>query len=101
MTVILYAGVLMSLLAFGCFAAVSNAAAEDMVKKIVVFHEEVGEDAIDAFAGEWASAGAMVVMKLPFINGLVLSVPTSIDTKAISNDPRVEYVEEDRGVELR
>ncbi len=86
---------------FETIAAVSSVRADDMNKKIVVFHEEVGESAIDAYAAEWALAGAEVVMKLPFINGLVMTVPQSVGNEMLTDDPRVDYVEDDQKVELQ
>jgi subtilisin family serine protease len=67
-------------------------------KKIVVFHEEVPWSDIIEYAQEWHTSGVTVALELPFINGLVLRVPTHISAAELANDPRVLSVEENQSV---
>ncbi len=77
--------------------------AEDLgsSKKIVMFHEKVTWGEIKAYAQEWQSAGVSVVMELPFINALVLSVPTDISSAELAADPRVATVEDNQPVQIQ
>jgi subtilisin family serine protease len=72
-----------------------------MVKKIVLFHNGVSEQERKQFVSQWEPYGVSTLTDLPFINGMVLSVPETILASDLAGDPLVDSVEEDQKMELQ
>ncbi len=83
-----------------CVLMISVSSAQERVKKIVLFHENVSWEEIDQYAQEWHAFGAVTIMRLPIIHGLVLLVPANITSVDMANDPRVVSVEDSQRLRL-
>lgn len=70
-------------------------------KRIVVFHEQVTQQQIMQYAQEWEHLDVSILMELPFINGLVLKVPTDISSAELAADPLVVSVESNQKVGIQ
>ncbi|MDJ0829511.1 MAG: S8 family peptidase [Desulfobacterales bacterium] len=70
------------------------------VRKIVVFNDDVTDEARQAYGQEWAKRGATVLMDLPFMNSMVLSVGKKITSKDLADDRRVKSVEENNSAQM-
>jgi hypothetical protein len=79
------------------------ASAENLVftKKIVMFQEGVLQEEIQAYAEEWEAYGVSVITELPFINGLVLKVPSDVTSEDLAADPRVLSVEDNQKIHIQ
>ncbi len=86
-------------IAFCC--GMVSAAGADMVKKIIIFHEDVSQVERNGYASDWEYYGVSTVMDLPFMNGMVLMVPVEISSADLVNDNRVASVESDQKMELQ
>ena len=60
-------------------------------KRIVVFHEQVTQQEIMQYAQEREHLGVSIIMELPFINGLVLNVPTDISSLLQEQAPACDF----------
>lgn len=78
-----------------------SAASAERTRRIVLFEDGVCDEERNRYASEWEAQGATTLMRLPFINSLVLSVPEEITTDQLADDYRVASVEEDQPVELQ
>jgi subtilisin family serine protease len=86
-------------IAFCC--GMVSAAGADMVKKIIIFYEDVSQAERNEYASDWKPYGVSTVMDLPFMNGMVLMVPDEISSEDLANDYRVASVESDGKVKLQ
>jgi hypothetical protein len=82
-----------SLIISVCWIGISSAANAIMVKKIVLFNVDVSERERNQYISDWATYGVSLLMDLPFINGILLSVPDSITSHDLADDPLVVSVE--------
>ena len=73
----------------------------EFTKKIVLFHEGVLQEEIQAYAAKWEECGVSVITELPFVNGLVLSVPSDVLSEDLAADPRVLSVEDNQKVHIQ
>ncbi len=79
---------------------VSPVQAGSSVRKIIVFNDDVSDEARQAYGQEWAKRGATVLMDLPFMNSMVVSVGKKITSKDLANDPRVKSVQENNSAQM-
>ncbi len=95
-----YASILLTTLLIS-FLHISSAGAEDTTRRIVLFQENVTQDAIDQYVVDWEARGAVLVDFVPFINGAVLNVPATIQPAELADDDRVASVGGDQKVTLQ
>ena len=60
------------------FGLMVSAVSASMVKKIVLFEEHVSSNEINDYVDNWENSEVTLLKHLPFINGVILSVPSTI-----------------------
>ncbi|MBW2027999.1 MAG: S8 family serine peptidase [Deltaproteobacteria bacterium] len=70
-------------------------------EKIVMFHDDVPWQEIQAYAEYWEISGVLTIRELPIINGLVLKVPEGISSSDLAADPRVLSVEDNQKLHVQ
>ncbi|MGD8765812.1 MAG: S8 family serine peptidase [Desulfobacteraceae bacterium] len=91
-----------SALCFGFNASYADAKdSESHSQMIVTFYENVSWEEIKQYSEEWSPYGVSIIMELPMFNCLVLKTPSEIKASDLSDDPRVEKVEDDQAVKLQ
>ncbi|QTA84304.1 S8 family serine peptidase [Desulfonema magnum] len=80
------------------FVMGSWANADEMVRRIIIFQDNVSQNEIEAYAA--SQNEAEVVGYVPFINGVVLSMPDTTTPESLANDDLVFNVEGDQQTEV-
>ncbi len=79
----------------GAGLSVPSADADQAQKKIIIFHDDVTDEARLDFIEEWTQDGVDLIMDLPFMNSMVVSVNEEVSVAQLAGDWRVNQVEDD------
>jgi subtilisin family serine protease len=85
----------------GLLVSAVHAKDQGSSRMIIVFQEKVPWEEARDYVQSWNDYGVSVVTELPFINAMVLSVPTGISSSELAADPRVTSVESNQKVGIQ